>query len=99
MGPASIETFARANGANGESDRAIGPLQKLLSIPHVEINLMQRRRFVYRLTFSSPPLARCFSQLMRLLREILVRKHFHDARNRPTDATVRIDSWVVASYQ
>ena len=36
---------------------------------------------------------------MRLLREILVRKQLHDARNRPTDATVHIDSWVIASYR
>jgi hypothetical protein len=31
--------------------------------------------------------------------KFLVRKQLHDARNRPTDATVRIDSWVVASYR
>jgi hypothetical protein len=31
-------------------------------------------------------------------REFLMRKQLHDARNRPTDATVHIGSWVVASY-
>ena len=31
--------------------------------------------------------------------KFLLRKQLHDARNRPTDATVRIDSWVVASYR
>src|SRR6266550_4090168 len=31
--------------------------------------------------------------------KFLVRKQLHDTRNRPTDATVHIDSWVVASYR
>ena len=29
----------------------------------------------------------------------LMREQLHDARNRPTDATVHIDSWVVACYR
>jgi hypothetical protein len=31
--------------------------------------------------------------------KFLLRKQLYDARNRPTDATVHIDSWVVASYR
>jgi len=31
--------------------------------------------------------------------KFLVRKQLHDTRNRPTDTTVHIDSWVVASYR
>jgi hypothetical protein len=31
--------------------------------------------------------------------KFLVRKQLHEARNRPTDATIHIDNWVVASYR
>ena len=31
--------------------------------------------------------------------KFLVRKQLHDTRNRPTDTTVHIHSWVVASYR
>ena len=37
---------------------------------------------------------------MRLLREIpSAQADFRNTRNRPTDATVHIDSWVIASYR
>jgi hypothetical protein len=52
--------------------------------------------------FRSPslPLARCYPlSVCGCCAKFLVRKQLHDTRNRPTDATVHIDSWVIASYR
>src|SRR2546427_9688157 len=66
------------------------------------INFFGRTRFSPDANAASQITARSLvltAERMRLLREILVRKQLYDARNRPTDATVHIDSWVVASYR